>query len=177
MVREDVKFYGPPHHLMRSPWRIRRLRAAAFGPFYYSEMKFLLRHSYWLAPAIAFVGFISYFTVFVWFPPLRDVPWVNVPMVLLGVLLGVVGLLGGWKGSGWRRRSLYLGGALASVLIAGLLCLYIYSISYQMPPISSVTENLEKAPEFSLSDADGKMVALSDYRGKKVIISFYRGFW
>ncbi|NRB76085.1 MAG: redoxin domain-containing protein [Verrucomicrobiales bacterium] len=46
-----------------------------------------------------------------------------------------------------------------------------------MPPISSVTENLEKAPEFSLSDADGKMVSLSDYRGKKVIISFYRGFW
>ncbi|MBN2048820.1 MAG: thioredoxin-dependent thiol peroxidase [Spirochaetales bacterium] len=31
----------------------------------------------------------------------------------------------------------------------------------------------EKAPEFSLPDADGKTVSLTDFRGKKVVVYFY----
>ena len=31
----------------------------------------------------------------------------------------------------------------------------------------------DKAPEFSLPDADGKTVSLADYRGRKVIVYFY----
>jgi len=31
----------------------------------------------------------------------------------------------------------------------------------------------DKAPEFSLPDADGNTVSLSDYRGRKVIVYFY----
>ncbi|PKW14669.1 thioredoxin-dependent thiol peroxidase [Saccharopolyspora spinosa] len=31
----------------------------------------------------------------------------------------------------------------------------------------------EKAPEFSLRDADGKTVSLSDYRGRSVVVYFY----
>ena len=31
----------------------------------------------------------------------------------------------------------------------------------------------DKAPAFSLPDADGKKVSLADYRGRKVIVYFY----
>jgi len=31
----------------------------------------------------------------------------------------------------------------------------------------------EKAPEFSLPDADGRQVALADLRGKRVVLCFF----
>jgi thioredoxin-dependent peroxiredoxin len=37
----------------------------------------------------------------------------------------------------------------------------------------TVLEAGQKAPEFTLSDANGKHVSLSDYRGKNVIVYFY----
>ena len=35
----------------------------------------------------------------------------------------------------------------------------------------------EKAPDFALPAASGKMVRLKDFRGHKVLIDFYRGYW
>jgi short-subunit dehydrogenase/peroxiredoxin len=36
----------------------------------------------------------------------------------------------------------------------------------------------EKAPDFTLEDADGKNISLSDFRGKKsLVLVFYRGYW
>ena len=35
----------------------------------------------------------------------------------------------------------------------------------------------EKAPEFSLTSAEGKTVRLSDFAGHNVLIDFYRGYW
>lgn len=140
-------------------------------------MKFLLKHSFWLGPVLAFVGFVTYFIFFVRFPVLRDVPWVNLPIVILAAVFAVVGVGRAWKGSHAVKRSLHVGGALFSVVVAGMLIFYVFSMSYQMPGLSETTEKLEKAPNFTLSDANGKKVSLSDFRGKKVIISFYRGFW
>ncbi len=36
----------------------------------------------------------------------------------------------------------------------------------------------KSAPDFTLTDQDGKPVTLSNYRGKKaVVLVFYRGYW
>lgn len=35
----------------------------------------------------------------------------------------------------------------------------------------------EKAPDFALPSADGKMVRLSDFAGRNVLIDFYHGYW
>ena len=36
----------------------------------------------------------------------------------------------------------------------------------------------DKAPEFALSNGDGKQVALSEYTARSpVVVIFYRGFW
>ena len=35
----------------------------------------------------------------------------------------------------------------------------------------------QKAPDFTLKNADGQEVSLSSYRGKDVVLVFYRGYW
>ena len=35
----------------------------------------------------------------------------------------------------------------------------------------------DKALDFALPSADGKIVRLSDYAGHNVLIDFYRGYW
>ncbi len=38
-------------------------------------------------------------------------------------------------------------------------------------------ENIKSAPDFTLTDTNGKTVRLSDFRGKKfVVLTFLRGF-
>jgi len=36
-----------------------------------------------------------------------------------------------------------------------------------------ITEEVKKAPDFSLNSVDGKVIKLSDYKGKKVILNFW----
>lgn len=35
----------------------------------------------------------------------------------------------------------------------------------------------ERAPDFSLNEADGRSVSLSNLEGKKILLIFYRGAW
>ena len=46
-------------------------------------------------------------------------------------------------------------------------------------PAGTVTLKVgDKAPPFSLSNGDGKLVSLSEYTAKApVVVIFYRGFW
>ncbi len=48
-------------------------------------------HLLWIGPAVVFTGFVSYYKVFAFYPDLRDFPWVNLPWVLIGVALTVLG--------------------------------------------------------------------------------------
>ena len=135
-------------------------------------------HAIWLAPLIVFVGAISYFMYFVQFPALRDVPWLNLPVVVLGVLVGVCAV---WRA--FAKPDVYRGKILGSLslvfslLLAGLFGTYIVYFSYQMPQPTSTSMELDIAPAFTLNDQDAKPVSLSDFSGKKLIMTFYRGHW
>jgi hypothetical protein len=140
----------------------------------------LYRQSFWIAPLIAFAGFVSYFLVFAKYPALRDFPWVNLPLVLAAALLAVAGLAISWKAASRIRRTFHVFGTVASLGLAGLLVLYVFVISTRMPDSSASRSRIEiaaPAPGFTLDDAEGNPVSLSDFRGKKVVLTFYRGFW
>lgn len=137
-------------------------------------MNQLLRQSFWIAPLVSVLGFVSYFLVFVRFPALRDFPWLNLPLVLGALALAVWGTLHGWTGCSTGRRLLHLAGACVSLGTAALLAGYVFWLSYRMPPGN---RSLGKIEDFNLPAADGSRVALSDYAGKRVLISFYRGYW
>lgn len=139
-------------------------------------MSSLKKHAFWLAPILGLFGFLSYFLLFASFPILRDVPVLNLGIVLLAFILSVLGLLS-VRGASWKRKLLHGAGLLFSLGSAAMLFLYVFGISNQIPKPTDQTIALKAAPEFSLPDANGETVSLSSYRGKKVILSFYRGFW
>lgn len=135
-------------------------------------------HAIWLGPLVVFGGAVSYFTFFAQYPALRDTPWINLPLVMLGALIACVGV---WRA--FTKPSIYRGKVLGtislafSLLLAGLFGAYITYISYQLPEPTAVTSQLESAPDFTLNDQEGNPVSLSDFNGKKLIVTFYRGYW
>jgi hypothetical protein len=135
-------------------------------------------HLLWIGPLLTFVGGVTYFLYFARIPALRDVPWVNLPLVLGGLVLSLVAV-----GRGFARRAPYRGkvlgslGAVFSLLIASLFTMYIFVWSYGLPAPGERTLSLGTAPDFILTDQHGAPVSLADLRGRKVVLTFYRGHW
>lgn len=127
-------------------------------------------HLIWIGVLISAVGLVSYFTTFARFPWLRDFPWINIPLVLIGAAVSMMAM---------RRRFSFLSavGTLVSVGFAGLLLAYVFVLSDQLPDTDGVVAMGAEAPEFSLIDDDGMTVNLADFQGRPVVLVFYRGFW
>jgi hypothetical protein len=135
-------------------------------------------HAIWLGPAVTFCGAVSYFTVFVGYPDLRDFPWINLPLVLVGVALSALGL---WRA--FRRSSVFRGkrlgtvGFALSLFLGGLFCFYVFAYSYRLPGPTPTSRALTDVQDFALVDHAGKPFRLGELRGRKVVLVFYRGHW
>lgn len=135
-------------------------------------------HALWLGPLLVFTGAVSYFMVFARYPGLRDVPWLNLPWVLIGLIVSAAGVRRAF------RRSAGLAGRLGgvfvlvvAVLLSGLFVFYVFHLSYQVPPPQPETMALETAPDFALTDPDGREVSLAQFAGTNLVLTFYRGYW
>jgi hypothetical protein len=132
----------------------------------------------WLGPLVAFAGAVSYFLVFVRFPSLRDVPWLNLPWVVAGLLISAVGL---WRASTPDRtagaKMVATAGLLVSLSLTLLFSTYVFYLSYQLPQTGQIAQVSQMAPDFVLLDQNRQNVRLSDQRGTKVVLVFYRGHW
>ena len=133
-------------------------------------------HAMWLGPLITFAGMVSYFTVFVRWPALRDFPWVNLPLVLAGVALSILAFRRRRR-TALQSRILAGAGRGFSALIAGLFFFYVFFFSSTLPTATTLTAELEQAPDFALSDQHSRVVSLADLRGEKAVLVFFRGFW
>jgi hypothetical protein len=130
--------------------------------------------------AVVLLAFISYIPVFSLFPMTRDFPWVNLLLFLVGIVLLVVGLR-----RAVREQTLYRGKVTGSILTAlsigmlGLFCFIVFVASKQMPGTESAIRVGQTAPDFTLTNADGKPVAFSDLlkTNRAVALIFYRGYW
>ena len=135
-------------------------------------------HAIWLGPLTVFAGAVSYFTYFTQFPALRDFPWINLPIVMLGLIISLVAVRRAFgKSDVYRGKILGSASFLFSTLLAGLFFAYIGYLSYQLPDPTTKTVGLSIAPEFTLQDQNDQPVSLSDFQGKKLIVTFYRGHW
>jgi hypothetical protein len=127
---------------------------------------------------IVSVGAISYFMIFSLYPALRDFPWINLPAVLLGMAVSVVGLRRAVIAPEvYRGRVMGSIGLLFSAALGGLFCAYIFVISYWLPEPSATTANLTRVPELTLVDHAGRPFDLGGARERKLLIVFYRGYW
>ena len=69
--------------------------------------------------------------------------------------------------------------AMLAILMFGFFSYVFFYVLRQVPPSTGAPRVGQKAPEFTLSDQDGKDVSLRDLvsRSKAVALIFYRGFW
>jgi len=140
----------------------------------------------WAGLLLSLFAFLSYPLVFVRWAVTRDFPWANL------LLFGVAAVLL-WFGvrrafaPGRRRRSKVAGivGTTLSILICGLFIFSAFVMARWMPAARGAPQVGQKAPDFNLSDTNGKTLALSELltapiRGKTpkgVLLIFYRGYW
>ena len=132
----------------------------------------------WLGFVVAVGGLLSY-QFFIQFPSTRDFPWANLLFFAIGGALLLVGLF-----RAFGRPQVYRGkifGAIFAVIAVLLFAFFSYLTFYvlkQVPLSAQAPRVGEKAPEFTLSDQNGKQVSLSDLLSPNgAVLIFYRGFW
>jgi hypothetical protein len=142
----------------------------------------------WAGFLLSLIAFLSYFFVFVWFPLTRDFPWANLLLFALAAGLLVVGLRRAFAPDRPKPRRSRIGGAILatlSIAIFGFFILTIFINGRRLPASQSAPEVSQKAPDFTLSDTDGKPASLAELLAspingkapKGVLLVFYRGYW
>src|SRR5262245_43657569 len=140
----------------------------------------------WTGFLISLLAALSYPFVFVRWATTREFPWANLVLFAIAFVFLFFGLRRAFKPD--KRIISKIFGSLAAgfgvLLLAGLLFL-IYVMGSWLPASSAAPEVGRKAPDFTLTDANGKPVALAQLltapidnkppRG--VLLIFYRGYW
>jgi len=155
----------------------------------------------WAGFLLSLIAFLSYFFVFVWFPVTRDFPWANLLLFAIAAGLLLVGVRRAFStGQSSRedsppkvgdrprpRRSKIAATVLTtlSVAIFGFFIFSIFIMARRLPASHSAPRISQRAPDFTLSDMNGRPVSLLDLltspvNGKAprgVLLVFYRGYW
>ncbi len=140
----------------------------------------------WAGLLLTLLAFVSYFFVFVQFPITRDFPWANFLLFGVAAALLLIGIRRAFAGTRPRRSK------VAGVIIGGLsiviFALFVFATLIMprwMPAARGAPKVGQKAPDFTLTDTNGKSLALSELlstpiKGKPargVLLIFYRGYW
>jgi 4-amino-4-deoxy-L-arabinose transferase-like glycosyltransferase len=138
---------------------------------------------------VCLIALLSYPMFFVSFAPTRDVAWANWLLFAIGLALGGLGIFRALH-SPDRYRGRVLGPILGAASIAVVVFFVFMTAiwSRQIPPSTQAPKVGEKAPDFALPDAGGRIVRLSELLGAPVeaptrastpwvLLIFYRGYW
>jgi hypothetical protein len=126
-------------------------------------------HIGWMGPLVAVIGLLSYFTLAVKVPSLRDTAWLNLLLVTAGLALSVLALV---RARSWSRWAGVAVSGLAVVALFG----YVFGLSATVPDSAGAVAVGDSAPPLSLPDQNGQLADLGDLPGRVVVV-FYRGFW
>jgi len=125
--------------------------------------------------AISGLAMVTYFLVIPRWPDLRDSGVPSTLTAAAGAALCILGLLRSFIQKRRRLGTTALSGI--GILSTAFLALYIFLLSYQLPPLDGVIQVGQQAPAFELSDQDGKKRNLQEFRGRPLFLIFFRGHW
>lgn len=147
----------------------------------------------WVGFLLSLIAFLSYPFVFVRFPVTRDFPWANLLLFGVAAVLVLLGVRRGFSESRSRPiRSKVAGITLATLSFAvfGFFIFAIFIMARHLPASQGAPQVGQKAPDFTLSDTNGKSVSLSQLLAlpikaetpkagapRAVLLIFYRGYW
>ena len=159
-------------------------------------MKRSWNSSVWVGLVLVLAGIASYPLYFIRFAALRDFPWVNLPLIVVGLMLLGVGIA-----RAFRRPDVYRGKIFGSVLgilvlaLAGFFCFELFVMARQLPASQGAPQVGQTAPDFTLPDSKNEPVNLSGMvhsgfapNGRigaaigadptaATLLIFYRGYW
>jgi hypothetical protein len=117
----------------------------------------------WTGASLVFLGVTSYPLFFVRFPPLRDFPWANLPMIALGLVLLALGLVRAFRHSDLFRGKIF--GSVLAVLALAFSGLFLYAIfigaRHVLPASHGAPQVGQTAPDFTLPDSQNHPVSLT----------------
>jgi ABC-type Fe3+-siderophore transport system permease subunit len=127
----------------------------------------------WGGLVLSVAAFVSYFVFFFRYPITRDIPWINILLFLIALVLLV---------TGFRRARRKIGAAIVVVIGVAVAVVFGFAVTVasKVPDSPSAPRVGQKAPELTLLDSTGHSVSLaqlvaSSPRG--VLLVFYRGYW
>jgi hypothetical protein len=140
----------------------------------------------WTGFLLTIASFVSYPTLFVRFSSTRDFPWATLLLFGISLVFLLIGIRRAFSSSS-RALSKVLASlfVLLSVLILGTFIFTFFVVATWLPASKGAPQVGQKAPEFSLTDTNGRQVSLAELlsspiNGKAprgVLLVFYRGYW
>ena len=138
---------------------------------------------------LTIIAFMSYPTFFVNYPITRDFPWVNIILFLIAAGLLLVGVRRAFAPD--RSRLAKVGSSILAGLGVLILAFFVFTIFIAgrwLPKSEGAPRIGNKAPEFTLSDVNGKPTSLAELlstpmnvsngaKPRGVLLVFYRGYW
>lgn len=142
----------------------------------------------WVGFLLTLAAFMTYFSVFVWYPVTRDFPWANLLIFAIAAVFLVMGLRRGFASDRPHRLRSRIVTSIVSVLsvaVFGAFVFVIFIAAKWLPASNRAPQVGERAPHFSLPDTNGNQVSLTHLLStpvngsapKGVLLVFYRGYW
>lgn len=139
----------------------------------------------WAGFALALIAFVSYPFYLVRFPATRDFPWLTFLLFAVAAVLVIAGVRRAFA-VGRRGRKIVagiVGGLTAAVIV--LFCFGYFVFARQLPGSKGAPQVGQRAPDFTLTDTNGKPVTLAELVSTPIgakppqgaLLVFYRGYW
>ena len=142
----------------------------------------------WVGFLLTLAAFITYFTVFVWFPATRDFPWANLLLFALAGVLLYAGIRRGFASDRPHPKRAKVVTSIVSFFSLAVFGLFVFAVfvaARWLPASTGAPQVGQRAPDFTLADTTGKKVSLNELLStplngsapKGVLLIFYRGYW
>ena len=140
----------------------------------------------WAGFLLSLIAGLSYTFVFIRWPITRDFPWANLLLFAAAMVLLFLGLRRAFKPD--KRIFSKIFSSLAAALGVLMMAAFLFSVfifGRWLPASAAAPQVGQKAPAFTLTDANNKPVTLAqlltepvnNQPPKGVLLIFYRGYW